>query len=75
MSAVVTYMGFVLESDGQTYRSVINGTPMQFDTAGMWVEYINKIRFYSFSHLWQFLSSRIFYSDIFIFQFLYFFQY
>ena len=43
MSAVVTYMGFVLESDGQTYRSVINGTPMQFDTAGMWVEYINKI--------------------------------
>lgn len=43
MSAVVVYHGYVLESDGKTYRSVIDGHELHFDTAGMWVEYINKI--------------------------------
>lgn len=43
MSAVVTYEGFVLETDGSSYQSSINGRMLKFDTAGMWVEYINKI--------------------------------
>lgn len=43
MSAVVTYEGYVLYTDGHTYQSEIDGRILKFDTAGMWVEYINKI--------------------------------
>lgn len=44
MSAVVTYEGYVLETDGHTYQSKIDGKVLKFDTAGMWVDYINKIK-------------------------------
>ena len=44
MSAVVTYEGYVLETDGRTYQSKIDGKVLKFDTAGMWVDYINKIK-------------------------------
>jgi len=43
MCVVVTYMGYDLETDGHSYQSKINGRVLKFDTAGMWVDYINKI--------------------------------
>ena len=43
MSAVVTYEGYVLETDGIGYQSTINGKVLRFDTAGMWKQYIDLI--------------------------------
>lgn len=43
MSAVVTYEGYVLETDGNSYQSTINGKVIKFDTAGMWKQYIDKV--------------------------------
>lgn len=44
MSAVVTYEGYVLYTDGHTYKSVIDGRTMEFDTAGMWKQYIDYLK-------------------------------
>lgn len=41
MSAVVIYEGYVLETDGHTYQSNIDGRVRKFDTAGMWKQYID----------------------------------
>ena len=44
MSAVVTYEGYVLETDGRTYLSNIDGHIHKFDTAYMWKQYIDYIK-------------------------------
>lgn len=43
MSTVLTYDGYELESDGHNYQSTINGKVCHFDTAVMFVQYINYI--------------------------------
>jgi hypothetical protein len=44
MSTVLTYDGYELESDGHNYQSKINGKVRKFDTAVMFVQYINYLK-------------------------------
>jgi len=44
MSTVLTYNGYELQSDGRTYQSTINGKVRKFDTAAMFVQYVNYIK-------------------------------
>ena len=44
MSTVLTYNGYDLQSDGHSYQSIINGKVRKFDTAAMFVQYINYIQ-------------------------------
>lgn len=41
MATVLTYNGYELQSDGSSYQSKINGKVRKFDTAVMFVQYIN----------------------------------
>lgn len=41
MSTVLTYQGYELQSDGSSYQSKIGGKVRKFDTAVMFVQYIN----------------------------------
>lgn len=44
MSTVLTYDGYELQSDGRSYQSVIDGKVRKFDTAVMFVQYVNYIK-------------------------------
>ena len=41
MATVLTYNGYELQSDCSSYQSKINGKVRKFDTAVMFVQYIN----------------------------------
>lgn len=42
-TALLTYEGYALYEWGCGYKSEINGRWVKFDTAGQWVQYIDKI--------------------------------
>lgn len=42
-NTVLTYEGYALCSAGLAYKSLINGSWLAFDTAGQFIQYINKI--------------------------------
>lgn len=44
MSAVLTYEGYTLETDGRVYQSRIGNHVRKFDTAGQWKEYIDYLK-------------------------------
>lgn len=43
MSAVLTYEGYTLETDGMVYQCRIGKEVRKFDTAGQWKQYIDYI--------------------------------
>lgn len=43
MTVLLTYEGYALYEWGRGYKSEIDGKWVKFDTAGQWVQYINKI--------------------------------
>lgn len=42
-AALLIYEGYALYEWGRGYKSEIGGEWIRFDTAGQWVQYINKI--------------------------------
>lgn len=44
MSAVLTYEGYTLESDGSVYQGRFGNEIIKFDTPSMWVQYIDYIK-------------------------------
>ena len=42
--ALVTYEGYTLYEHGSAYKSLINDRWMEFDSAGQWKRYIDKIK-------------------------------